>query len=99
MRIISVGTLKEFWARPGRDDAEQPLRTWVKVVKAAEWSSPTDVKRTFGSADILSNGRVIFDIGGNKYRLVVAVHYRGKRIYVRFIGTHKEYDKIDAKTV
>lgn len=99
MRIVSVGTLKEFWNRPGRGDAEQPLRTWVKVVKAAEWSRPTDVKNMFRSADILPNGRAIFDIGGNKYRLVVAVHYRGKRIYVRFIGTHKEYDKIDANTV
>ena len=99
MRIVSVGTLKEFWNRPGRGDAEQPLRTWVKVVKAAEWSRPTDVKSMFRSADILPNGRAIFDIGGNKYRLVVAVHYRGKRIYVRFIGTHKDYDKIDANTV
>jgi mRNA interferase HigB len=98
VRIISVGTLKEFWNRPGRGDAEQPLRTWVKVVKAAEWSRPTDVKNMFRSADILPNGRAIFDIGGNKYRLVVAVHYRGKRICVRFIGTHKEYDKIDANT-
>ena len=99
MRIISVGTLREFWIKPGRDDAEQALRTWVKVVRAAEWSRPTDVKKMFRSADILPNGRVIFDIGGNKYRLVAAVHYRGKRIYVRFIGTHKEYDKIDARTV
>jgi len=99
MRVISVSTLKEFWARPGHGDAEQPLRTWVKVVKAAEWSRPTDVKNTFRSADILSNGRAIFDIGGNKYRLVAAIHYRGKRIFVRFIGTHKDYDKIDASIV
>lgn len=99
MRIISVSTLREFWIKPGRDDAEQALRTWVKVVRAAEWSRPTDVKKMFRSADVLPSGRVIFDIGGNKYRLVAAVHYRGKRIYVRFIGTHKEYDKIDARTV
>ena len=99
MRIISVSTLREFWTKPGRDDAEQALRTWVKVIRAAEWSRPTDVKKMFRSADILPNGRVIFDIGGNKYRLVAAVHYRGKRIYVRFIGTHKDYDKIDANTV
>jgi len=99
MRIIAVSTLREFWARPGRDDAGQPLRSWVKVVKAADWSRPTDIKRMFRSADILSNGRAVFDIGGNKYRLVAAIHYRGKRIYVRFIGTHKEYDKIDATTV
>lgn len=99
MRVISVSTLKEFRARPGRGDAEQPLRTWVKVVKAADWSRPTDLKSMFRSADILPSGRVIFDIGGNKYRLVVAIQYRGKRIYVRFVGTHKEYDKIDANTV
>ncbi|MEA2870266.1 MAG: mRNA interferase HigB, partial [Hyphomicrobiales bacterium] len=60
---------------------------------------PTDVKQMFRSADILRNGRAIFDIGGNKYRLVVAIHYRGKRVYVRFIGTHGEYDKINAETV
>jgi mRNA interferase HigB len=99
MRVISVSTLKEFWARPGRGGAEQPLRTWVKVVKAADWSRPTDVKNMFRSADILPNGRAIFDIGGNKYGLVVAIHYQGKRIYVRFVGTHKDYDKIDANTV
>ncbi|HSE73839.1 MAG TPA: type II toxin-antitoxin system HigB family toxin [Dongiaceae bacterium] len=99
MRLISVSTLKEFWARPGCSDAEQPLRTWVKVVKSAQWSNPVEIKQVFRSADILPNGRVVFDIGGNKYRLVAAIHYRGRRVYVRFIGTHKEYDKIDATTV
>lgn len=99
MRIIAVSTLREFWTQPGRGDAEQPLRTWVQVVKAANWSKPTDVKQMFRSADILRNGRAIFDIGGNKYRLVVAIHYRGKRIYVRFIGTHSEYDKVNAETI
>lgn len=93
MRIIAVSTLKAFWSEPGRRDAEMPLRTWVKVVQAADWSKPNDVKEMFGSADLLADGRVVFDIGGNKYRLVVAVHYRGKRIYIRFIGTHKEYDR------
>jgi mRNA interferase HigB len=99
MRIIAVSTLRTFWSRPGRCDAEQPLRAWVHVVKSADWSKPTDVKQTFGSADILRNGRAIFDIGGNKYRLVAAIHYRGKRVYVRFIGTHRDYDEIDAETV
>ena len=99
MRIIAVSTLRNFWNRPGRRDAEQPLRAWVHVVKSADWSKPPDVKRTFGSADILRNGRAIFDIGGNKYRLVAAIHYRGKRVYVRFIGTHREYDEIDTETV
>jgi mRNA interferase HigB len=99
MRIIAVSTLKEFWIRPGHSDAEQPLRAWVRIVSAADWSKPTDVKAMFRSADILPGGRVIFDIGGNKYRLVAAVHYRGKRVYVRFIGSHRGYDKIDAETV
>jgi mRNA interferase HigB len=99
MRIIAVCTLREFWSRAGRRDAEEPLETWVQVVKAADWSKPTDVKEMFRSADILRNGRVIFDIGGNKYRLITAVHYRGKRVYVRFIGAHSDYDKINAETI
>ena len=99
MRIIAVSRLREFWGRPGRSDAEQPLRSWVSVVKAADWSKPTDMKAMFRSADILANDRVVFNIGGNKYRLVVAVHYRDKRVYIRFVGTHAEYDRIDAATV
>ena len=99
MRIIAVSTLRKFWGRPGRGDAEQPLRTWVHIVKAADWSRPTDIKLLFNSADIVANDRVVFDIRGNKYRLVAAVHYRGKRVYVRFIGTHCEYDRIDARTI
>jgi mRNA interferase HigB len=75
------------------------LRTWVSVVKAADWAKPTDIKEMFRSADILANDRVVFNIGGNKYRLVVAVHYRGKRVYIRFVGTPAEYDRIDAVTV
>jgi len=99
MRIIAVGTLRDFWSMSGRRDAEQPLRTWVSVVRAADWSRPNDVKQVFGSADLLNDGRVVFDIGGNKYRLVAAIHYRGKRVYIRFIGTHKDYDDIDANTI
>jgi mRNA interferase HigB len=69
------------------------------VVKVADWSKPTDIKEVFRSADILANDRVVFNISGNKYRLVVAVHYRGRRVYIRFIGTHAEYDRIDAATI
>jgi len=68
-------------------------------VRAANWSKPTDIKEVFRSADILPNDRVVFNIGGNKYRLVVSVHYRGKRVFVRFIGIHAEYDKIDATVI
>jgi len=71
----------------------------VAVVKAAKWSKPPEIKAMFRSADILRNGRVIFNIGGGKYRLVAAIHYRGKRVYVRFVGTHKEYEKIDVNSV
>ena len=71
----------------------------MSVVKAADWSKPTDMKAMFRSADILANDRVVFNIGGNKYRLVVAVHYRDKRVYISFVGTHAEYDRIDAATV
>jgi mRNA interferase HigB len=99
MRIIAVGTLRAFWTRPGRDDSEQPLRAWVRIVRAAVWSRPTDVKQMFRTADILPNNRVVFNIGGNKYRLVVAVHYRGGRAFIRFIGTHQDYDTIDATRV
>jgi mRNA interferase HigB len=97
MRIISVGTLRAFWLL--HPNAEQPLRTWVRVVRAAAWANPVAVKQTFNAADILRNGRVVFDIGGNKYRLVAWVNYHYGVIYVRFIGTHASYDAIDAHAV
>jgi mRNA interferase HigB len=75
------------------------LKTWFKVVEVADWNTPADVKAMFRSADILKAGRVIFDIGGNKYRLIAAVHYDGKRIYIRFVGTHQQYDNIDPNTI
>jgi mRNA interferase HigB len=99
MRIISVGTLKVFWEQPACRDAEQPLRTWVKVTKAASWVDPPAVKKTFNAADILKDGRVVFDIGGNKYRLVVWINYAYATVYVRFVGTHRQYDAIDADEV
>jgi mRNA interferase HigB len=99
MRIISVGTLKAFWDQPAHRDAEQPLRTWVRVVRAARWADPPSVKRMFGSADILRDGRAVFDIGGNKYRLVVWINYSYGIVYVRFVGTHRDYDQIGARTI
>src|ERR1700760_4381485 len=99
MRIISVGTLKTFWEQPAHLDAEQPMRAWVRVVKAARWADPPMVKQMFRSADILRDGRVVFNIGGNKYRLVAWVNYQYGVVYVRFIGTHRAYDAIDAQTI
>ena len=94
-----AGTLKAFWDQPAYRDAEQPLRTWVRVVKAARWADPPVVKQMFRSADILRDSRVVFDIGGNKYRLVVWVNYHYGVVYIRFVGRHRDYDKVDAQTV
>lgn len=99
MRIISVGTLKAFWEAPEHRGAEQPLRTWVRVVRAASSADPPAIKRTFNSADILGDGRAVFDIGGNKYRLITWINFHYGVVYVRFIGTHGEYDSFDARTV
>ena len=94
MRIIARSTLKLFWKK--YTDVEQPLKSWFEIVKASIWEKPNDIKEVFRSADILSNNRVVFNIKGNKYRLIVSVRYDLKIVYVRFIGTHAEYDKIDA---
>ena len=97
MRIISRRRLREFWSVPGRTDSERPLREWYAKVRAATWSNPTAVKQTFGAnADFVkvsSGGTVVvFDIGGNKYRLIAAVHYDFGRVFVLRVLTHREYD-------
>ncbi|ECB1886244.1 type II toxin-antitoxin system HigB family toxin [Salmonella enterica subsp. enterica serovar Mississippi] len=97
MKVISIATLRDFWeANP---DAEQPLKAWLDEAKAATWNSPAEIKEQFRSASILKSRRVVFNIKGNDYRLIVAVAYRFGAVYVKFIGTHKEYDAIDANTV
>lgn len=99
MRIIAVGTLKSFREQPAHRNAEQALRTWVHVVRAARWADPPAVKRSFNSADVLRDGRVVFDIGGNKYSLVARINHSYGVVYVRFIGTHRAYDRIDAQNI
>jgi mRNA interferase HigB len=99
MRIISRSTLRAFWERPGHQDAEQPLNAWFREVSRADWASPSDVKAAFGSASIVGGNRAVFNIGGNKYRLVVSLNYAYRIVYVRFVGTHGEYDKIEAREV
>ena len=97
MQIIARGPLKLFWeAYP---QAETPLRTWYALVSAAAWEGPADIRASFGSADFVGDNRVIFDIGGNKFRLVVRVSYAYRRVLVKFIGTHAEYDNINPETV
>ena len=98
MQIIARRTLREFWEEHPK--ARIPLQAWYEIVSAAEWLSLSDVKATFGTTvDFVADSRVIFDIGGNKYRLVVHVAYRFKRVLIKFVGTHREYDAIDPESV
>jgi len=98
MQVIAKRTLKLFWKR--HPQAEIPLRNWSAVVDKAQWRGPADVKAMFGTTvDFVADNRIVFDIAGNKYRLVVHVAYRFKRVLVKFIGTHKEYDRIKAGSV
>lgn len=99
MRIISVKTIKDFWEDKKNRDSEQPLKSWYHEAKQAVWKSPNDIKQKYGSVSILSNGRAVFNIKGNQYRLVVAVNYKFQIIFIRFIGTYRDYDKIDSKTI
>ncbi|GAA4413651.1 type II toxin-antitoxin system HigB family toxin [Quisquiliibacterium transsilvanicum] len=97
MRVIAVGTLRAFWER--HPDAEQPLKAWYQEVTNASWSQPADIKEQYRSASVLKSRRVVFNIKGNDYRLIVAVAYSLKVVYVQFVGTHKEYDAVNAETV
>jgi mRNA interferase HigB len=99
MRIISFRALREFFEKAEYSDSEASLRAWYHEVKTAEWISNNDLKQQYKNASIVGNGRVVFNIKGNTYRLVVAIDYEFQVVFVRFIGTHKQYDKIDAKTI
>lgn len=100
MRVIALSTLREFWTRqPSRDDARQATLVWYRRVLAADWSSPADLKADFGTASILKDGRAVFNIAGNRYRIVAWINYPYRVLYVRFIGTHAQYDRIDAQTI
>ncbi|SHJ68657.1 mRNA interferase HigB [Desulfatibacillum alkenivorans DSM 16219] len=98
-RIIARKTLREFWEEPGHEDAQGPLEAWFARTRQSQWDSPQDIKAEYGSASILKNGRVVFNIKGNKYRLVVKISYETKQVFIRFVGTHQEYDAIDAETI
>lgn len=98
MQIIAKKALKVFWAR--HNQAEAPLTAWYLAVSKAEWIGPADVKAAFGTTvDFVADNRIVFDIAGNKYRLVVHVAYPFKRVLIKFVGTHAEYDKIGAEKV
>ena len=97
MKIVAVKILREFWVL--HPDAEQYLKAWLDEAKRATWMQPADIKAKYRSASILKNRRVVFNIKGNDYRLVVAVAYRFGAVYIKFIGTHRQYDAIDAETI
>ena len=97
MRIISIRTLREFWER--HPQAEIPLRGWYAEVCNADWRTPANIKAIHRNASFLANNRVVFNIKGNDFRLVVAVRYTQGLMFVRYVGTHAEYDRIDATTI
>lgn len=97
MRVIALKTLREFWE--GHPDARQPLQAWYEDVRYASWQSPADIKSVYRNASIIANNRVVFNIKGNNYRLIVALNYRFGIVYIRFVGTHRDYDRIDAAKV
>jgi mRNA interferase HigB len=97
MRVIAVSTLRNFWLK--HPDAREPLSAWVAVVSQAKWAQPADVKAQYQNASILKNRRVVFNIKGNDYRLIVAIAYQPGIVYVKFVGTHKQYDAVNAETV
>jgi len=97
MRIIAISQLRAFWSK--HSQAEMPLRAWYAEASRADWKSPTDIKAAYCNASFLPGNRVIFNIKGNDYRLVVAVHYNRGMMFIRFVGTHAEYDRIDAGTI
>ena len=97
MRVIAKKILREFWER--QNDSEAQLKTWYKEASKAIWTSPSDIKSEYPRASILKNGRVVFNIYGNKYRLIVQINYSRRWVFIRFIGTHAEYDKQDANEI
>lgn len=97
MRIIAKRTLRTYWER--ERGAEQPLRSWYAIAAKADWSSPAEVKAVYGNASIVGGDRVVFNMGGNRFRLIVRFDYARRTGFVRFVGTHAEYDRIDASSV
>lgn len=95
--MIALRTLRRFWA--AHPDAVEPLQAWHDGVRAEEWATAADAVSQFPNVSVLNDRRLVFNIGGNKYRLVVKVHYKTKTVFVRFVGTHADYDRIDANTV
>ena len=97
MRVISIKILREFWEK--HSDCEQQLKAWYKEANKAEWKNPNEIKLEYPSASILNDNRICFNIKGNNYRLIVRINYDYQMVWIRFIGTHSDYDKIDANKI
>lgn len=96
-RIVAKRTIREFWEK--HKDSKEYLQTWYQTTKTANWKTPKDIKEFYATVSILKNSRVVFNIKGNDYRLVAKINYNKQWLFIRFIGTHEEYDKIDANTI
>lgn len=99
MRVIAKTTLKKFWQQSGNEDAQAPLEAWHDIVLKADWKTPQEVQELFKNASIVANNRAVFNIAGNKYRLVVEIQHQMGIVWIKFLGTHAEYDKIYVETV
>lgn len=97
LRVVAKKTLRAFWTK--HPDCEQQLKSWYQEANAARWKSPKDIKKEFPTASILTDNRVVFNIKGNRYRLIVKINYAYQMAWIRFIGTHAQYDKIDAQKI
>lgn len=99
MRIVSHRKIKEFYEAAGHEDSRVALERWYEIAEAAEWHNLSEIRADFPSADYVGNQRYVFNIRGNKYRLVVVVKFTIGHIFIRFVGTHSEYDKIDCANI
>lgn len=97
MRIIAISTLRNYWIKNKR--SEQPLKAWIQETEKAIWPNSAELKDKFGNASVINSKRVVFNIKGNDYRLIVDIEYRLKIVFIVWIGNHSQYDKIDVKTV
>ncbi len=98
VRVIARSTLRSFW-EAGHADAEQPLKAWYAEASAADWGTMMDIKARYAHASVIDAERVVFNIGGNKYRLVAKVWFAGRAVWIKFVGTHAEYDAIDVNAL
>ena len=99
MRVIAKRSLQAFWVRDGCRDAKAPLEAWHEEALRSKWTSPHSIKSHFASASFVGRHRVVFNVGGNKYRLVVEMQYQAGIVWVKFVGTHAQYDRIDVESV